>query len=115
MKLERRNAYYCKGCKRVTITVDIDEGVTPAFIECVHCKKETASSFMYQIPGCLRFDFDNGIMKPLKADLEWYKPTGKDYNKLSKFAKEHVDQGGLISRPRTLETPIMFEITPHKS
>ena len=109
MELERRNAYYCKKCKKVTITVDIDEGVTPMFNPCIHCG-EMANSFMYQIPGCLRFDFSKGI-SILPADLEWYKPIGNDYLALSKAEKEHVDKGGLISRKRTSAKAIMFEIT----
>lgn len=109
MELERRNAYFCKNCRRVTITVDIDEGVTPAFINCVHCKK-MASSFMYQVPGCMRFDHIYGKIKPLQADLEWYKPKGNDYLGLIKEEKEHVDNGGLISRKRTTEKAITFEV-----
>ena len=98
MKIERRNAYFCKNCRKVIITVDVDDGVTPAFIECIYCKKEFAGSFMYQLPGCLHFQ--------IEADLEWYKPDKKEYNKLSKGEKDHVDKGGLLYRKRTNKKPI---------
>jgi hypothetical protein len=107
MKLERRNAYFCSHCRKVTITVDVDEGVTPAFIKCPHCNKSMAQSFMYQIPGCMYFgEFKDGKMTILPADYEWYHPIGNNYLCLSKGEKEHVDKGGLIMRKRTKSTPI---------
>lgn len=109
MKLERRNAYFCKSCRKVTLTVDVDEGVTPMFIPCFHCKNEMANSFMYQLPGCLRFDFTNGV-NILPADLEWYKPSDQEMSKLSRGEREHVLKGGLLSRKRTNKPAIMFEV-----
>jgi len=111
LKIEKRNAYFCKECRKVTITVDIDEGVTPAFIECPHCKKGFASSFMYQIPGCMYFgEFKNGQMTLLTADYEWYKPSEKETLLLSKAEAEHVFKGGLLMRKRTKARPIMREL-----
>ena len=109
MELERTNAYFCKSCRKVTITVDVNEGVTPMFIQCIYCK-DMASSFMYQLPGCMRFSYEGGRMTPLKADLEWYKPTKEEIKKLSKGEKEHVNKGGLLSRKRTDAKPIMDEL-----
>lgn len=109
MKLERRNAYFCKECRKVTITVDIDEGVTPMFIQCPHCKSQMANSFMYQVPGCMRYDFTKGI-NVLPADYEWYKPNEKETLMLSKSEAEHVFKGGLLMRKRTDKQAIMFEI-----
>lgn len=111
MKIERRNAYFCKECRKVTITVDIDKGVTPSFIVCPHCKKAMASSFMYQIPGCMYFgEFKNGQMTILPADYEWYKPDEKQTLMLSKSEAQHVFNGGLLMRKRTDKQAIMFEI-----
>lgn len=101
MKIERRNAYFCAFCHKVTITVDIDEGVTPMFILCPHCNT-TATSFMYQLPGCLHFN--------VKADYEWYKPDEKETLMLSKNEAEHVFKGGLLMRKRTKATPIYSEL-----
>ena len=111
IKLERRNAYFCKECRKVTITVDVDEGVTSAFIECPYCKKSYAQTFMYQIPGCMYFgEFKDGRMTTLPADFEWYKPTKDEILHLSKGEKEHVSKGGLLMRPRTIAPAIMREI-----
>jgi hypothetical protein len=100
MKLERRNAYFCSHCRKTTITVDVDSGVTPMFILCPYCSA-TASSFMYQLPGCMHIN--------IKADYEWYHPIGLDYDKLSVGEKDHVDKGGLIMRKRTKSTPIYID------
>jgi hypothetical protein len=108
MELERRNAYFCKGCRKVTITVDIDEGVTPMFIQCPYCK-EMANSFMYQVPGCMRFDFSKGI-SVLPADYEWYKPNEKETLMLSKSEADHVFKGGLLMRKRTDAKPILLTL-----
>ena len=111
MKLERRNAYFCQECRKVTITVDIDEGVTPAFIRCPHCNQSMAKSFMYQIPGCMYFgEFKNGQMTILPADYEWYKPNEKETLMLSKGEAEHVFKGGLLMRKRTDKKTIEFKI-----
>jgi hypothetical protein len=108
LKLERRNAYFCKECRKVTITVDIDNGVTPMFIKCHYCYGAMANSFMYNLPGCLRYDFSNGKIAELPADLEWYKPSSEEYEKLSPHEKEHIDKGGLIYRLRTDKPAIMI-------
>lgn len=81
MELERRNAYFCKSCRKVTITVDVNEGVTPMFILCPNCMKEHATSFYYQIPRCMRFDMIKGIGSILPADYEWDKPDKKESKK----------------------------------
>jgi len=110
MEIERRNAYFCGKCRKVTITVDIDEGVTPMFILCPHCNNR-ASSFMYQIPGCMYFgEFENGKMTTLPADYEWYKPNEKETLLLSKGEAEHVFKGGLLMRKRTKAKPIMRKV-----
>lgn len=106
MNLERRNAYFCNSCRKVIITVDVDEGVTPMFIPCIHCN-HAATSMMYQIPGCLRFNVVDGVMQDVPADLEWYKPNKKEIKTLSKSLREHVHNGGLLFRKRT-NTPIIL-------
>lgn len=111
MEIERRNAYFCKKCRKVTITVDIDEGVTPAFIKCPHCKKDMAGSFMYQIPGCMYFEYVPNIgMQLLIADYEWYKPKDNEIVLLSDAEKDHVKNGGLLMRRRTKAKAIVREL-----
>ena len=101
MELERRNAYFCKMCRKVTITVDVNEGVTPMFIMCPHCNT-LATSFMYQLPGCLHIG--------VEAEYEWYKPSEKETLMLSKGEAEHVFKGGLLMRKRTNSKPIMKQL-----
>lgn len=107
MLLDRRNAYFCPSCRSATITVDIDAGTTPMFISCPHCSSQ-ATSFMYDVPGCMRFSFTSGVASFLPADFEWYKPT--DLSSLSQFERQHVKDGGLLMRKRTDAEPIMFEL-----
>jgi len=106
IKLDRRNAYFCPECRKVTITVDVDPGVTPMFIKCPHFEISFASSFMYQVLGCMAIKYspNHGCMVPFPADYEWYKPDKKQ--KLSADEKDHVDQGGLLMRKRTNKEPI---------
>lgn len=111
MKLERRNAYYCRACKKITLTVDVDEGVTPMFILCPHCNC-SATSFMYQLPGCLMFEYseEKRCMIPSPVDYEWYKPDEKETLMLSKGEAGHVFKGGLLMRKRTNKEPIYREL-----
>ena len=47
---ERINQYTCRDCKESTVTVDVDEGVTPMFLACratPDCKGTMASA-MYR-------------------------------------------------------------------
>lgn len=32
IRLPRENAYWCSKCKGYTVTVDVDDGVTPMFL-----------------------------------------------------------------------------------
>jgi len=100
LKLERRNAYFCSNCRKVTITVDIDEGVTPMFILCPYCDRQ-ATSFMYQLPGCLAFG--------IQADYEWYRPSEEEMKTLFKGEMNHVANGGLLKRRRTDAKPIILK------
>lgn len=86
----RLNRYYCKWCARSIITVDCEEGVTPAFLACratPNCGGTMASRF-YQVE-----DFWDA------PTFEWRKPKPKQYKKLSAAMKQHVDQGGLLIYP----------------
>jgi hypothetical protein len=80
----RINSYDCpRG--HSTVTIDVDEGVTPMFLNCrtVNCGLQARSSF-YHVPV------------GLKPEFEWYKPT--DIKKLNPAEKEHVNKGGLLIR-----------------
>jgi hypothetical protein len=94
---QRENVYTCQKCGGFTVTVDVDEGVTPFMLRCRASGREgdcdgTAYSAMY--PEGPR---PKHIPPPA---WEWFKPTGSEYRKLSAAMKEHVDRGGLDIRKR---------------
>lgn len=91
-KYGRKNIYRCRECGGHTITIDVDDGVTPFMIRCRATGREgdcngMAASTMYRVP------FDTP-----EAAWEWFKPEGSEYRKLSKEMREHVDKGGLDIR-----------------
>lgn len=72
MSLQRPiNCYTCpKG--HHTVTIDIDEGVTPMFLSCKHegCK-ETATSSMY-----------SHRVQAMTPEWEWWKPNADERKKI---------------------------------
>ena len=84
------NIYTCRKCGQETVTVDVDEGVTPFIIFCKVTKgcNGHAQSSMYRVP-------------PETADRathEWYKPP--TMKGLTLAEREHVERGGLLLRHR---------------
>lgn len=102
----RINGYICTSddCKRVTITVDVDDGVTPFMIRCPGCKS-TAVSCMYPT---------SGPVPPVEsATLEWYKPDEKEMRRMHPANLDHVRRGGLLLRKRTDRAPVCHkEVSP---
>lgn len=94
----RENAYTCKACGGVFVTVDVDHGVTPFGTEChasADCHGMAYSSFYPRGP------------KPPElghARWEWYRP--ESYDGLSPGEAEHVRKGGLLLRARTDKLPV---------
>lgn len=94
----RYHAYQCSpsgGCGRVYLTVDLDEGVTPAFMSCLmtqDCEGLAVSLGYANTPP------------PLSMPLlvEWYKPA--DDVVLPLHLEDHVLNGGLLRRP-TADAP----------
>lgn len=82
------NTYTCDSCDYVTVTVDVDDGVTPFMIGCpaVRCAGGSAKSGMYQVD------------QNLVPTHEWFKPT--DLSGYSANHRQHVEMGGLVMRPR---------------
>jgi hypothetical protein len=95
----RENVYTCPKCKGMTVTVDIDEGVTPMFLNCRASGREGDCDGM-----AVSAMYPKGPRPPhVPAPAwEWFKPTGKDYARLSPAMKEHVDAGGLDIRKRMI-------------
>ena len=103
MRLPRENAYVCPKCKAPTVTVDVDDGVTPMFLGC------------RATPGCDGMAQSSMYPKEPRPPWvpepawEWYRPTLKQAKK--KEARypgtlDHVRRGGLLLRPRTGKEPI---------
>ena len=100
----RINVYVCGDCRKLTVTVDVDEGVTPFMIECQNGKG-----------GCGGYAYSQFYPSGTKPawipdpQWEWFKPTGEGYAKLSEAMKEHVDKGGLDIRARTGKAPLLHD------
>lgn len=93
---ERLNRYCCQRCNKNIITVDRGEGVTPFMLPCMRTKS---------CPGPMtsRFYKVEPVWGP--PTYEWRKPTKKEYKKMSRAMKEHVDMGGLDIYPITGAKP----------
>lgn len=86
------NGYICGKCDKGYLSVDLDEGGTPAFTQC------------YATEGCDGIAASMGYPEgePPKTlgqpTIEWYKPDPRDYNTLSAEEIIHAERGGLIRR-----------------
>lgn len=92
------NIYDCRLCGGETVTRHVVQGVTPASIECratAGCRGEAWSRF-YRV--------DPAVEE--RAEWEWWRPEGREYRKLSRAMRAHVDMGGLdLRRVQREETP----------
>ncbi len=89
-----KNIYTCQKCGGQTVTIDIDEGVTPFMLRCRATGEEgdcdgMAQSCMYRVPA-----------NSPEPQWEWFTPRGFEYRELSPQMKEHVDKGGLVIRKK---------------
>ena len=81
------NLYRCEQCLGAIVTIDRDEGTTPAFLMC------------RATPGC------EGTMlsawyqcdQTIRPEWEWFRPKN-NLSKLSISVREHVERGGLLLR-----------------
>lgn len=91
MSRGKKNVYKCAHCGAETVTVDLDEGVTPFMIDCDKCGEMMTSSFY-------------NVDQDLEPTHEWYMPGAEERIRLAAslagFAllKSHVNRGGLILR-----------------
>jgi len=83
------NAYICPKCGVGVVTIDRDEGVTPALIRC------------RGTPGCDGMARSCWYRPPKDAPapvLEWYRPTEKEAKRKGSGLYQHFLQGGLFLR-----------------
>jgi hypothetical protein len=91
----KRNAYACPVCGGLTVTIDVDPGVTPSNLACraygdVDLCIGVARSMWYRV---------NGL--PIgEAQWEWYRPTEREARRLDAYQRSHVGMGGLLLRKR---------------
>lgn len=88
------NAYRCDKCGGNTVTLDVDEGVTPMFLGCRADGTET---------GCDGRAVSMGYPKgPAPAwavpQWEWYKPAPIEMRGMSPEMRDHIQRGGLALR-----------------
>ncbi len=86
------NAYDCKECKGVMVTVDLDDGVTPFQMTCevtLACKGWMTSRGYVVDP--------DEVGEPT---FEWYKPSPSEVKKSSDGMRDHAAQEGLFFRKR---------------
>lgn len=84
------NAYTCRECGERTVTIDVDDGVTPAMIRCratAGCLGEAWSSW-YRATDLAESD----------ATHEWYRPNDDELERMSMALRHHVAMGGLDLR-----------------
>lgn len=81
------NIYVCQSCRGHIVTRDVDDGVTPMFIQCRaprNCDGQMQSS-MYRV-------FDQSM----REDHQWYRPSAVEV--LPEHWRSHVEMGGLLIR-----------------
>ena len=99
----RYNVYTCPDGHH-TVTLDVDDGVTPMFLACRHDGTETgcmkrATSSCYPdgpLPEFLREKFE-------QFGWEWYRPSLKWARRKGPEMLDHVLRGGLDLRRRSPE------------
>lgn len=100
MSQGEKNVYVCERCSHYTVTIDVDEGVTPMFLACrADGELEptcggTGQSLMYPPEP-----WPDGV--PTTPQFEWYRPSQKELVELGWGEIEHVNKGGLLLRKVT--------------
>lgn len=134
MSEPRINVYVCEKCGGHTVTVDVDEGVTPFMIGC-HAKEtephpaesgsrkfeELLARIGIRVKEKLKLKCDGEAYSSMyprgprpphigEPKWEWYKPDQSEFSDLSRGALKHVAKGGLLLRKRTDKAPVMHGI-----
>lgn len=84
------NVYFCPACTRPTATVNLADGVTPAFIRCPHCVGD-AQSLGYNVRAFL----GRSRITNLTVTHAWVRPRPP----WSPEWVEHLRKGGLVLVP----------------
>lgn len=111
VKLPRENCYVCNVCHGLTVTVDVDEGVTPMFIRCKRIDSQYTEERVIrkQCNGTARSGLYPKAPRPSTIPapkFEWYNPTTTELSKLDEETQDYVLKGGLLLRERTDREPV---------
>jgi hypothetical protein len=98
----KENVYTCGKCGGMTVTIDLDEGVTPFMIDCRAAGKEGDCDGMARSACYPSGPRPSYVPAPA---WEWYKPGPDELKKVSPGLKDHAKRGGLFIRPRTEAKP----------
>lgn len=83
----KENVYFCYECNKTHVSHDLDEGVTPLFIQCHHCKWPEAKSLGYKIPDSY---------KGQAPDIVFRFSTKEEFENSIPELQEHLEKGGLF-------------------
>ena len=97
MSEERVNVYTCPECSGHTVTIDVDEGVTPMFLGCRASGEEGDCKGSAQSAGYPKGPRPAHIPAPA---WEWYKPSKEEIAAMPKEYRSHYENGGLSIRKR---------------
>jgi hypothetical protein len=105
MSEPRINIYRCEhGC--ITVTVDVDHGVTPFMMQCRRRstpERPISPAYLdsdgYCIGSATSSFYPRGVSHQFMPEWEWYKPESADG--MSQAEKYHWEKGGLSLRQRT--------------
>jgi hypothetical protein len=89
------NIYTCDTCGGEIVTINRNDGVTPAFVAChAQGNMDEDARPCDGTMGSAWYRCDQNQ----KPNFEWYRPTGKEIKKLDAATREHVKLGGLVLR-----------------
>lgn len=86
----KKNKYVCLACEGTIITVDLDEGTTPAYLACksdVNCEGFMESKF-----------YSPAQVGDEEPTHEWYRPTREERRAGNEALRSYYQRGGLALR-----------------
>jgi hypothetical protein len=91
----RENVYTCRKCGGFTVTVDLDEGITPYLLACRASGKHGDCPGMAESSGYPIGPRPKHIPDP---QWEWYKPGELELREASPELRDYALHGGLFLR-----------------
>lgn len=90
-KREMLNRYTCLNCGKHITTINLEDGVTPAFVKCRFGCEALMRSHWYQV-----HQLNSGGVGEITH--EWYRPDEEELKTSPTAVQEHVKLGGLLLR-----------------